>query len=229
MLRGLSSGVDTHGRVSGRADTKRQAILARPDTASINAGIVSNGADAKSTLAANSKAMGDIFKSLKDMGIADRDIQTRNFSIAPRYARRQIRQQPGQPVRQQNVVIGYRVTNTVAVRVRDLARLGGLIDRLTGAGANQMNGIRFFVDKTENLMDEARRWAIADARRKAELLATEAGARLMRVLTIAEGGARPGPRKVLRAMALQDSAASVPVAAGEQTIRANVSVTYDLE
>jgi uncharacterized protein YggE len=138
------------------------------------------------------------------MGIADRDIQTRNFSTAPRYARRQIRQQPGQPARQQNVVIGYRVTNTVAVRVRDLARLGGLIDRLTGACANQMNGIRSFVDKTENLMDEARR--------KAELLATEAGA-------------RPGPRKVFRAMALQDSAASVPVAAGEQTIRANVSVT----
>jgi hypothetical protein len=58
---------------------------------------------------------------------------------------------------------------------------------------------------------------------------TEAGVRLKRVLTIAEGGARPGPRKVFRAMALQDSAASVPVAAGEQTIRANVSVTYDVE
>ena len=115
------------------------------------------------------------------------------------------------------------------MRVRDLAQLGGLIDRLTGAGANQMNGIRFFVDKTENLMDEARRRAIADARRKAELLANEAGARLKRVLTIAEGCARPGPRKMFRAMALQDSAARVPVAAGEQTIRANVSVTYDLE
>lgn len=128
-----------------------------------------------------------------------------------------------------NAVIGYRVTNTVAVRVRDLARLGGLTDWLTGAGANQMNGIRFFVDKNENLMDEARRRAIADARRKAELLATEAGARLKRELTIAQGGARPGPRKVFRAMALQDSTASVPVAAGEQTIGANVSVTYDLE
>ena len=120
-----------------------------------------------------------------------------------------------------NAVIGYRVTNTVAVRVCDLARLGGLTDWLTGAGANQMNGIRFFVDKNENL--------IADTRRKAELLATEAGARLKRELTIAQGGARPGPRKVFRAMALQDSTASVPVAAGEQTIRANVSVTYDLE
>lgn len=107
------------------------------------------------------------------------------------------------------------------MRVCDLARLGGLTDWLTGAGANQMNGIRFFVDKNENL--------IADTRRKAELLATEAGARLKRELTIAQGGARPGPRKVFRAMALQDSTASVPVAAGEQTIRANVSVTYDLE
>ena len=99
-------------------------VQVRPDTASINAGIVSDGADAKSTLAANSKTMGDLFKSLKNMGIADRDIQTRNFSIAPRYARQLTRPQPGQPAAQQNVIIGYRVTNTVAVRVRDLARLG---------------------------------------------------------------------------------------------------------
>ena len=78
-------------------------------------------------------------------------------------------------------------------------------------------------------MDEARRRAIADARRKAELYATEAGATLKRTLTIREGGARPGPRPVLRAMAALDAAESVPVARGEQTMSASVSVTYELE
>ncbi|MGB0629795.1 MAG: SIMPL domain-containing protein [Alphaproteobacteria bacterium] len=199
-------------------------VQARPDTARVNAGVITEGKDARSALAANSAAMAELFKSLKDMGIADRDMQTRNFNIAPRYAP----YNRSQPIRE-NRIIGYRVTNSVAVRVRDLASLGPLLDRLAGAGANQMNGISFYVDKADNLMDEARRRAIADARRKAELYATEAGAKLKRILTIREGGARPGPQPVFRAMAASDAKESVPVAAGEQTIRASVSVTYELE
>ena len=113
--------------------------------------------------------------------------------------------------------------------MRDLASLGPLRDKLTGAGANQVNGVSFLVDKTEHQMDEARRRAIADARRKPESCATEAGAKLKRILKITEVGARPGPQPVFRAMATCDSAESVLVAAGEQTIVASVSVTYNLE
>lgn len=199
-------------------------VQARPDTARVNAGVVTEGKDARSALSANTEAMTALFKSLKDMGIADRDMQTRNFNIAPRYAP----YNRSQPIRE-NRIIGYRVTNSVAVRVRDLESLGPLLDRLAGAGANQISGISFYVDKAQNLMDEARRRAIADARRKAELYATEAGAKLKRILTIREGGVRPGPQPVFRAMAAKDSAESVPVARGEQTISASVSVTYELE
>jgi len=199
-------------------------VQARPDTARVNTGVVTEGADARSALAANSAAMAELFKSLKDMGIADRDMQTRNFNISPRYAP----YNRAQPARE-NRIIGYRVTNSVAVRVRNLESLGPMLDKLAGAGANQVNGISFYVDEADNLMDEARRRAIADARRKAELYATEAGARLKRILTISESGARPGPQPVFRAMAARDAKESVPVAAGEQTIRASVAVTYELE
>lgn len=198
-------------------------VQARPDTARVNAGVVTEGADARTALAANTAAMQALFKSLKDMGIADRDMQTRNFNISPRYAPYN-RTQPNR----ENRIIGYRVTNSVGVRVRNLDALGGLLDRLAQAGANQINGISFYVDKADNLMDEARRRAIADARRKAELYATEAGAELKRILTISEGGA-VSPRPVFRAMAVADSKESVPVARGEQTISASVSVTYELE
>lgn len=199
-------------------------VQARPDTARVTAGVVTEDKDARSALAANSAAMTALFKSLKDMGIADRDMQTSNFNISPRYAP----YNRTQPVRE-NRIIGYRVANSVSVRVRDLDGLGALLDRLADAGANQINGVSFHVDKAENLMDEARRRAIADALRKAELYATEAGAKLKRILTIREGGARPGPQPVFRAMAAKDAAESVPVARGEQTIRASVSVTYELE
>lgn len=199
-------------------------VQARPDTARINAGVLTDGADAGSALAANSKAMNSLFRTLKQAGIADRDMQTSNFSISPRYAPYN-RQNP----ESRNRIIGYRVSNQMAVRVRDLTDLGRLIDAMAGAGANRINGISFYVDKSDNLMDEARKRAIADARRKAELYATEAGTKLKRILTIREGGGVPGPRPVFRAMAAADKAESVPVAAGEQTLRASVSVTYELE
>ena len=199
-------------------------VQARPDNARVTAGVVTEDKDARAALSANSAAMTKLFKSLKDMGIADRDMQTRNFSISPRYAPYN-RAQPDR----ENRLIGYRVSNSVVVRVRDIASLGRLLDSLAGAGANQISGISFFVADAQNLTDEARRRAIADAKRKAELYATESGAKVKRVLTIGESGARPVPRPVFRAMGAKDSAEAVPVAAGEQTIRASVSVTYELE
>jgi uncharacterized protein YggE len=90
-----------------------------------------------------------------------------------------------------------------------------------------MNGVRFFVDQTEKLLDEARRRAVADARRKAQLYAGAADVRLGRVIEISEGAiAAPGP--VLRTLS-RASAESVPIAQGEQTLRVSVSVTYALE
>jgi uncharacterized protein YggE len=199
-------------------------VQASPDTARINAGVVTEAEDAKTALSANTAAMSTLFKALKSMGIAPNDMQTSNFSIAPRYAPYN-RQQPVKEKR----IIGYRVSNSVAVRVRDLSSLGQMLDSLAGAGANKINGITFYVDKADSLMDDARRKAVADARQKAELYAAEAGVKLKRVLNIREGGARPGPRPVFRTMAAPDRAASVPVATGEQTIRASVSVTYGLK
>jgi uncharacterized protein len=204
-------------------------VKAVPDTASINAGVVSDAKDAKSALEQNSAAMNELFKELKSAGIADRDIQTTNFNISPVYEP----YTPKKPQPQRRRIIGYQVSNGVTVRVRDLARLGDLIDRMTVAGANRMNGIGFFVDKTENLLEEARRKAMADVRRKADLYADGLGVKLKRVLTISESVSSPGPRPYRSSgmVALAKSAAreAAPVAAGEQTLSIRLSVTWELE
>lgn len=204
-------------------------VKAVPDTASIRAGIVTDARDAKSALAANSAAMNKLFAQLRQRGIADRDIQTSNFNISPVYEP----YNPKKPRPPQRRIIGYQVSNGVTVRVRDLPSLGGLIDEMTVAGANRMNGISFFVDKTDNLLEEARRKAMADVRRKADLYASGLGVTLKRVLTINENVSRPGrPRPVYRgmaAMAKADVREAAPVAAGEQVLGVTVSVSWELE
>jgi uncharacterized protein len=205
-------------------------VKAVPDTASISAGVVSDAKDAKSALAKNSAAMNKLFKQLKAAGVADRDIQTANFNISPVYAP----YNPKKPVPQHQRIVGYKVSNGVTVRVRKLDRLGALIDEMTVAGANRMGGISFFVDKTDNLLEEARRKAMADVRRKAELYATGLGVELKRVLTINESVSRPRPRPVRnmgRVMAMSKDSAreAAPVAAGEQTLSIRLSVSWELE
>lgn len=203
-------------------------VRAVPDTASINTGVVSDAKDAKAALARNSAAMNRLFGQLKKAGIADRDVQTSNFNIAPVYAPYDAKN----PVPQHERIVGYRVSNGVTVRVRKLERLGALIDEMTVSGANRMNGIAFYVDKTENLLEEARRKAMADVRRKADLYASGMGVRLKRVLTISERVSRPGPSQPAfrgLAMAKSDAREAAPVAAGEQTLSVSVSVSWELE
>ena len=204
-------------------------VLARPDTASINSRVVSNAKTAQAALAANSAAMNSLFRELKAAGIADRDLQTSNFSIVPQYTP----YDPKNPAPQHERIIGYQVSNGVTVRVRDLDRLGRLIDQMTTAGANRMNGISFYVDKTENLMEEARRKAMADVRRKADLYAEGLGVKLKRVLTISENVSQPGPQPMRAAglMAMSEGASrkAAPVAAGEQSLSIRLSVTWELE
>ena len=113
-------------------------------------------------------------------GIDAKDIQTASFRVEPRYTR---------PIEGQAPKIdGYSVTNEVQVLVRDLDKLGDILDRLVTAGANQTAGLNFEVSKAETLLDEARQQAVANALRRAKLYATAAGAEVGEVLTIVEGG-----------------------------------------
>lgn len=191
-----------------------------PDSARIQTGVVSEAATAREALSANNAAMAKLIDGLKETGIEPKDIQTANFNLNPRYTN----PADGQPP----VIDGYQASNQVEVHVRNLDKIGDVLDKLVTLGANQMNGIVFDVSNAETLRDAARKDAIANARRRAKLYADAAGAKVGKVMAINEGGSVE-PRPYFKAGRVAAAMDSVPVERGTQSLEANVTVTWELE
>ncbi len=201
--------------VSGEA-----TISVPPDLATIEAGVTTEAKTAKAASEANNKAMGDVLLALKGAGVPEKDYQTSRLSLSPQMTQNRT---PNAPMQ----IAGYRASNRVIVKVRDISQVAGVIDTLVGAGANDVGGINFEVTQASKLLDEARTRALADARRKAEIYAAAANVKLGMPLSIAEGGgAVPVAYKGRLAAA---DAMSAPVAPGEETLRVSVSVTYEIK
>ncbi|QDV35030.1 SIMPL domain-containing protein [Tautonia plasticadhaerens] len=207
-------------------------ISAAPDVADINVGVVAEAQTAREALSQGNQAMASLTEQLKGRGVAAKDVQTTNVNLSPRYAQPP-RPQPGQAQQGQEGftprIIGYSVTNSVRVTVRDLAKLGELLDAVVTAGANQMNGIGFRVEQSEKLLDEARKRAVADARRKAEQLCGELGMVLGAPIQVTENsGFAPPPPQPMMGRAMMMAAESVPVSPGEQELTVSVGVLFEM-
>lgn len=198
-----------------------------PDLAVFNAGVTSQGKTAGEALSANSADMARVIAALKRAGIADRDIQTSQLSLNPIYSQqRPLPDGSYDPLGPK--IVGYQATNQVTVRQRDLKSFGRVIDALVEAGANQVNGPSFQMDDADAAADAARVDAIRKARARADLYARSAGLRVVRILSIAEGGGyMPPPMPVFARAEAMDKAAA-PVAPGEVTTSVGVTVMFEL-
>jgi uncharacterized protein YggE len=195
-----------------------EAIVSVPsDLAQIDSGVTSEAKTAREASDSNNAAMGKVLLALKGAGIEEKDFQTSRLSLQPQSAPN--RTGP-------STIVGYRASNRVTIRLRDVTKVANVIDTLVGAGANEIGGINFMVSQASKLLDEARERAVADARRKAEIYAKAAGVTLGAPLSIAEeGNAAPIPyRKMVVGMA-----ASAPVAQGEETLQVSVSVSWAIK
>lgn len=188
-----------------------------PDLALLTVGIVTEGATAREALDLNNAAMRQAVDLIKQTGIADRDLQTARISVQPRYAQENNRRQR---------ITGAQASNQLTVRVRDLAKVGDILDRAVSLGANSVSGPVFGLQNPETAQDAARKAAIADARRRASLAAEALGLRLGRVVLVEEPDEDARPIAVMRAAPAP--AAAAPVEAGETTVRASVRVTWEL-
>ncbi len=202
--------------VSGQGEAR-----AVPDTVSVSAGVTTEAKTAAEALNANTRAMNNVFAELKRLGVPERAIQTSNFSVQPQYP-----PYNSNGPQEDRRIIGYNVSNQVTVRLDDVAKLGTALDALVTSGANNMNGINFTVRDPATLLAQARRDAVADAMAKAKIFAAAAGVNLGRILSITEGGSE-APQPMFRVMAAAPSA--VPVAPGETTISASVSITWEIQ
>jgi uncharacterized protein YggE len=193
----------------------RGEVKGKPDTATIQLGVETEAPAAKDALAQNTEQAAALQGKLKELGVAEEDIQTSNFSIYPTY---------GTDGRQ---ITGYHVSNSVIVKIRALDTAGTLLDQVVQAGANSINSISFSVEDPQALLGQAREQAMQDARARAELLAKAGGAAVGDVLVITENvGAQPPAPLMMDAAAAESKA--VPVQPGEQSFSVDVQVTYQL-
>ena len=197
--------------------TGEASVSVAPDFAQIEGGVASEAKTAREASDANNGAMGKVLLALKSAGIEEKDFQTTRLALQPQTA-------PNRPG--PSAIVGYRASNRVTIRLRDVTKLANVIDTLVGAGANDIGGINFMVSNASKLLDEAREQAIADARRKAEIYAKAAGVTLGVPLSITEGGA-PGPITFRRMAA--GIAKSAPVAQGEERLQVTVSVSWAIK
>lgn len=190
-----------------------------PDVATLSAGVVTQSADANAAMRANSAQMEKVMAAIRAAGIAERDVQTAGIGIYPQY-----RYAENQPP----AITGYQASNTVNVKVRDLDKLGKVLDALVANGANQINGPSFEIDQPEAVYDEARRNALKKAQDRAAMYAAALGKRVKRIVSIGEGGGMgvPGPMPMMK-MAAMD-AGSPPVSPGETSLSATLEVVFEL-
>jgi hypothetical protein len=206
-------------RVSGEGESAMA-----PDMAVMQLTVTREGETARAALDANSAAMADVIKAMRRGGVHERDLQTSNFSIQPRYVYPKPRNE--QPPR----VAGYTVRNSLTVRVRDLADLGKLLDQSVSLGVNEGGNVRFTNDDPAAALAQARAAAVKDALSKAQTLAQAAGVKLGDILEISEQAYNPQPRPYMAERAMMSSAAdAVPVAAGENSYRVVVHISVAID
>lgn len=199
--------------------TGQGTIETAPDMATLSFLVSREDREAKDAVDNMSRAARVVLNKLETAGVASEDIQTSSLRLQPR---RETRASSGNRVPR---ITGYVAETRITVQIRDLERLGTTIDSVVGEGANGFDWLRFGLQDPSVSEDEARRLAVADGRRKAELYAEAAGVRLGSILSLSEGGARSVPM-VMEARSLASD--GVAVAPGELSVGASVSMVYTI-
>ncbi len=202
--------------------TGEASVEATPDFARVTLGVTTTAKDAGEAMAANAKATNTLIATLKGEGVVPADIQTSSVSVSPTFSN----PSPGSST--QPTITGYNVGNMVTVTVRDLARLGALLDKAVGSGANAMYGVVFGENDPGALLDRARPLAVADAKRKADIYAAAAGANVGRLLELSEQVGLPPAPLARRVYAAAAQAAPTPIEAGQDRLTVTVTARFEL-
>lgn len=188
-----------------------------PDIVRIEAGVVTQAPTAGEAMRQNSARMARVRAALAQAGVADRDVQTSSFSLAAYYRQ----------VDRESVLAGYRTSNQLIIRLRDVTNSGRVLDALVAEGVNDIDGPILDHENREAALDEARGRAIAAARARAELYARGLGMRVKRAVLVTEAPRHYAAENVTN-MAVNTIVGST-IDTGGRTLSATVSVTFELE
>lgn len=197
-------------------------VSSRPDVVKVTMGVYTEGVTVKDIQKKNADKMNAIIAAVKELGVKGEDIQTESYNISPRYDWTDGKQK----------LIGYSVSQNIAIKVRDMDKSGDVIAKGGELGANQIGGMSFTIDDPKALEAQARDLAIEDAKKKADVLANKLGLDIARVVSFSENSGTYQPIEPFQMMAKQearDMANAVPqIEAGSQDVYSNVSVTFEV-
>ncbi len=229
----IGGGVSATNMISVSGESE---VFATPDIANISFTVREEAqkvSDAQNKVSVKTKT---VLAEIRKLGVADKDIKTQNYSSYPKYEWQE--KTPTQicasgycPPSGKQVIVGYEVTQQVNVTVRNLELVNGLVGVLAASDVTEMQGPNFAIDKEDDLKALARKEAIKKARAKAEVLASDLGVTLVRVVSFSEGQnySMYGREMMMTANAISDVSAPVPeLPQGETKITSSVTVTYEI-
>lgn len=211
----LAQGVEEGVIVTGEG-----RVSAVPDMATISLGVTQTADTAADVVAQVNGSVVDILKALRALDIAEADLQTSGFYVQPLHAERRDAQT------QQHAIIGYRAGNMLSVQVRDLSKLGAMMDAVIAMGGNDFNGLRFGLNDSTSATTRARKLAVKDAMSRATELADAAGIKLGSVTRLTEHSHTAGPQ--MQGMALARSSMAEAIAGGEVDVAVQVTMVFSI-
>ncbi|MFC1615026.1 SIMPL domain-containing protein [Patescibacteria group bacterium] len=207
-------------------------VQTTPDVANFSFSVITEGGlDVTTLQQENTKKMNAIITSVKARGADTEDIKTTNYSVSPRYTQYYRCDEAPCPPRE---IVGYTVTQNVAVKVRDFATIGALLTDITESGANNVYGPDFAIDDLTQAQNDAREVAIAKAKEKAEQMAKAGGFRLGKLISISEGGGYyPQYERTFMAMDVAEGkgggVAAPAIEPGSQDVKVNITLTFEIK
>tara|TARA_B100001971_G_C18179520_1_gene531947 strand:- start:468 stop:1259 length:792 start_codon:yes stop_codon:yes gene_type:complete len=205
-------------------------IYAKPDLALMTFSVVTEAKTVDATMAENTEKMNNIISSIKSQGVEDKDLKTTSFSIYPRYEYEKGEIYPSNILLDppgKRILVGYEVSQSLQVKIRDLGRIGDIIQGATDNGANQVGSLQFTIDNQDELKKEAREQAIKKAKAKAKELTSQLGVKLGRITNFSEGSSAPRYYGLM-AEAMGGGGEDLQIETGENKITVTVSLTYEI-
>jgi len=220
-------GVDINNRLSESENiitvSGTGEVYAKPDLALTTFSVVTEAKTVDAAMQDNTTKMNAVIASVKSQGVEDKDLKTTNFNISPRYE--------WDEEWRNRTLVGYDVTQSLQVKMRDLTKIGGIVQGATTAGANEVGDLQFTIDNEDTLREEARGKAIEEAKAKAKTLASQLNIRLVRIISFSENGVMPiyypMPAKSTEASGIGGGVPDIQT--GENKISVTVILTYQIK
>jgi len=203
-------------------------IYAKPDLALTTFSVITEEKTVAEALSKNTEKMNAVIDSVKDQGVEEKDLKTTSFNIYPRYEYQRVEPEiyPYPPGKR--VLVGYEVTQSLEVKIRDMTKIGNIIEGATEAGANQVGDLQFTIDKEDELKKQAREQAIEKAKTKAKELASQLGVNLVRISNFSESSIIPRYYGLEKAEAMGVGGEAPQIETGENKIEVTVTITYEI-